>query len=882
MHKKTNSVPLALKPRLPDYSKIRYSSRLSQLTPELAFYGQINDKSHGYSGKALKFFKQISNDVSKSTIVKSSEAVLLPLWEIQERIDSFHMRSEAKNLPSSNPEKIFADFELWDKTVSEITKTISFYSCEFSDILFSMHSETRKLFKSLYEMNQSAIQESQQKHKFLKLKILDLNKKVKLLTIKLKENDEIRINLDKTISEELKEIFGDESLDTVLLKKKIHDLKNKERTPAVDLLKDILEQLSRENYIPEYKPQLLPQLDISEYQTNLQDKFKQVQMSTATKILKYFDNKTTVCHIQTQTIDAYIDPTLYIELKELYEKTNKQLIITTGQFEKYRDMYMENEIKVNDLQDEKAKLMTETMVKSNELNHFVEKEKILKNKLKKYRTENFGSDAIGNPYIKERASVHTIQSVQFKSVENDKDHKVLQNILEKELKITNTPSRSQLSTPRPCGSRRSNSRSSARSSNMDQGSEISSVCSEENHENSDESQNFSKNDDTKRASFEGEYDNSVYEDDLKEKDFENLQRKYRKPSNTSEASQKIGMKYRKPSNVSEISQSSMRKNTVVTEKMKKNAPLEGNTSRNSRSRQKKTPVDPRSPLLRQNTIEKSPGISKKPILKNQDLKKAPDETDKVTNQSYSKQVTYKKQSFPDQKPILTHQATVEKSLKPYKESIEENKEKLQSPKRPLIKHLDAVTTPLSNMTSEDNSTPSPKKDTLPEYFPYSNSEYSPHDLSKTSKKLNISGIFKNKPRKKPPTINTKHQDKSILENALESPSSDNDRPTITYNNLEDVYKAQLLKSNNHMIDIGVGTGKGFTIKKTADFSAQFGPLEPNVPKEIGVYITPYNPNNLYGLKGDTFFHSSRGVFGAQPSIPELSSSYVFMPPFHVA
>jgi hypothetical protein len=42
-----------------------------------------------------------------------------------------------------------------------------------------------------------------------------------------------------------------------------------------------------------------------------------------------------------------------------------------------------------------------------------------------------------------------------------------------------------------------------------------------------------------------------------------------------------------------------------------------------------------------------------------------------------------------------------------------------------------------------------------------------------------------------------------------------------------------------------------------------------------IYFLPYNPNNAYGLRGETYFNTKNQVFGAQPRIPDLASSLLF-------
>jgi hypothetical protein len=47
--------------------------------------------------------------------------------------------------------------------------------------------------------------------------------------------------------------------------------------------------------------------------------------------------------------------------------------------------------------------------------------------------------------------------------------------------------------------------------------------------------------------------------------------------------------------------------------------------------------------------------------------------------------------------------------------------------------------------------------------------------------------------------------------------------------------------------------------------------------ESTTYFLPYNPNNIYGLRGDVYYQGSS--FQPQARIPDLSSSLLFNPPY---
>lgn len=52
-------------------------------------------------------------------------------------------------------------------------------------------------------------------------------------------------------------------------------------------------------------------------------------------------------------------------------------------------------------------------------------------------------------------------------------------------------------------------------------------------------------------------------------------------------------------------------------------------------------------------------------------------------------------------------------------------------------------------------------------------------------------------------------------------------------------------------------------------------------KNNGVHVLPYNPNQYYGLRGDSYYHTKNSVFAAQPRIPDIKDSFTFQQPYHI-
>lgn len=77
----------------------------------------------------------------------------------------------------------------------------------------------------------------------------------------------------------------------------------------------------------------------------------------------------------------------------------------------------------------------------------------------------------------------------------------------------------------------------------------------------------------------------------------------------------------------------------------------------------------------------------------------------------------------------------------------------------------------------------------------------------------------------------------------------------------------------------------FSYIKTIEYSKgiQFNGIIPDIeeeePSRDGIYLLPYNPNQYYGLKGDTYYHTKNAVFLAQPRIPDMKGSFTFQSPY---
>lgn len=368
-------------------SHTRYSSRPGRTTPDIAFYGRFSECTQPEIAKADRFFRQNSITLSKSTIGKSTDAQThVALWEIYERLDCFSMRLDSKIHSLNLTDKIAEEMSNWDKTIIDVSKLISISSSDIADIILQINTQTKKLVKLQTDLYESLLKESQQKLSGLLEKHKFFSKEIKILAEKVKETDRLNLVRDEKIAEEMVEIFGKNALDIESIREKVSTLKKTKRIPAAEVLQDALERLVKGSWVPEHCGEELPPLNMSSYQNTLNDKFKQVQVGTAKKILKYFESRG-ANHVATQTYETYISPQELAEIKETLEKKNKILQSITTQKDKLCKSNMELEKKIEHLVDEKSKLHTENMMNKSEIQNSVEKENILKEKLRLLRKE---------------------------------------------------------------------------------------------------------------------------------------------------------------------------------------------------------------------------------------------------------------------------------------------------------------------------------------------------------------------------------------------------------------------------------------------------------------------------------------------------------------
>ena len=892
MHRKHNSVNLSLKPKLPDISKSRYSPGLSRATPELSMYGLASDITPLKQHKASNFFRNNTSSVSKSTVIKASDSSpSLPMWEIHERIDTFCIKSESRLTTSSSTAKILADYTFWETTVADIKRVVATYSQDLAEIMNLVQSQNRKLFQGMFSSGKSEYETFKAENIKMKDKILKLNKQVEILLEKVQESERLQGITQDQISKEIQELFGD-TLDVDAFREKISQLKNNQRVPAADILKEILEHTS-EQLIPEHKSQLVPALDIMEYQNALLDKFKSIQTSTAQRIMKYFDQKDKFFEKTTQTTVEYVELDLYEEIKQSSDKLASKLQKSVAELAKLRVVLAENEGKFNEIAEEKSKLATDVMLQATEIQQLMAKEASLKEKLRSLR--DLEVDYPKSPYLKEGSRGSSLKPVTPFEKKRESSRESMSkpmgayenhNILK-----ANTNSDTILQEKNP-EIKLFEYKDSEVSENMDsldiqESSEFERLLVQQN---SNVVGPYTKG---RRKSSRISQDSSYEENE--EEDMKNY---YDSSRNSSEVNtQKTNSR---PQTIASNSPSRLEgynQEAEIVKNSKKIGEYSLEIHPKAEGTEKKIVPQNSSKVSRANDIEKTGANNK---INSSNIIKKQSESEAKNNKVQNDAARYSKMQKETPSSTFSEHS-------PARDSLKSN---INQPERTNILTKDTSTS--QEVVVPIEKSPSISKNTIEKgKKPGKQSENAYKNatgLESPSIKVAVSLSPPRPIRKKPSNIQTKNFTSAIsgpIEKPLQeakgsarSPSLPNksakkplaSKPAIQRKKARNLEKIDQIESSEEFsegilsekVNVCTWIDQDLPDYDKSDFSAQFGPEVPMQSKEKGVYMMPFNPNNVYGLKGDRYFHTNKGIFSAQPLIPDLASSYVFAPPFHTS
>lgn len=134
---------------------------------------------------------------------------------------------------------------------------------------------------------------------------------------------------------------------------------------------------------------------------------------------------------------------------------------------------------------------------------------------------------------------------------------------------------------------------------------------------------------------------------------------------------------------------------------------------------------------------------------------------------------------------------------------------------------------------------------------------------------------KNRPESKNAETNSELSDKpnkkKIKFSAKETIES------IQNNNNDSIIEREVFRDGKYIKYIDRGTNASYDVKAVISIGVQFGSdynqnNQSNKEKDWNLHMMHFNPNNVYGLRGDVFYNSRANIFSAQPRISETEKS----------
>jgi hypothetical protein len=820
------------------------------MSPDLHLYSYFSESQ---SNRTSKFFTNNSNSVSKSTIIKPSDTPAIPKWEIKERLDSFEFRTLKPLSQKLSFELFQKDFALWEKTSSEITKILTHFSEDLGEVMASFSSFNKKVYMDLFEFCRSALVKAKKKVDKYKATILSLNNDLLQKTERLALIKQIQLADNEKIEKEIREIFGDFVVDTDEIREKIKKLKIKDAVPAAEYLKEALEKLRVNQKIPDLDPTSPKVFDMSDYESTLNTRMRTIQVSTAQRIINYFESKDNFASKTTQTQEEFVQLKTFVEVKEALDKANIQLNSLNQQLENSRLKIIENENNFNLLLAEKGRLVTENLLKNNEVQNYKDREKFLKEKILKLKTEEKMIVVGNNPYIKENKPPSPVVSNLpgfFTINQRLNYHESDKNSLEEEKSEKNSFESPVLQIPSKRNSVMDESKSSFYSS-------VHSRSSESPSEKEELGELEVKNEEPK-----SEEDSESDEQPLKSV----IKNEIKKIVSSKEVNEKIA-KY----------EQNLKKNEGTSEKIVKKIFTSDEVEVAMKNIQKPK-TDTKKIVAKPNLIEKN--TEKLKILEK--IEKVP-KVEKIET-SQIKRTEKKSKPLPSksEKPLKTENLSKKVTEKPVaakKVSFEAEKHTETKTTSAMLLNPDKVfSDELINhsLLKEDSFFKENPLDLQPNPLP--EPEPKQENLQTSRKSPSLSSTSKSKAKS------------SSLDRALKPKGPSSFLPSIPRSNLPEKSKEQEQTIQDLLNYIEKLEKALKTMEEKLEESSKTGfinsaekvelPKPEEKTREPLIYRMPCNPNNIYGLKGDRYF-TSKGVFSTQPIIPDLLTSQFFSNFYHI-
>lgn len=243
------------------------------------------------------------------------------IWEIVERIDTCKIRADSGNNSLKSFESIYSKISMWSKCSSEVTAMMKTLNSELSSSLATAHSEIFALFEEYTEI----YKESEIKYK---TKISELNACVKVLRKNVtdleKQNSELLRTYkleDLKIKKEIDDMFPNNEEEIKKLKEESISLRSKKYGQLTGALEKLYNEMNKEQSLPEATEIDFDGLNSEGLVSGLMDKYKVIIKTTVKNVKNTLAKKTSQSHMALQTEGQFVELKVHEDLTKQLEKT---------------------------------------------------------------------------------------------------------------------------------------------------------------------------------------------------------------------------------------------------------------------------------------------------------------------------------------------------------------------------------------------------------------------------------------------------------------------------------------------------------------------------------------------------------------------------------
>lgn len=281
-------------------------------------------------------------------------------WEVNERIESYKIRIGNNPFPPSSPENIEFKANMWKSCSAEICAVIKTANLELNSSLSYLFKKIFSLFDDFKLMQKAQIHQNDEKFEELAARIRKLQKdllksqQVNAELIQFKRLDE------EKIKKEVEDMFPSNDEEIKRLKEESINLRSKETRNVPEALEKLWTSMQVDDKIPEATEIDLEQFNSGQVYVNLQENYKFV-ISKTVKHVKNSAPKITWGAKDVQTEASWIDSKVHEDLQRNYEKLNLALQSCQMQLENFKEDSYSKSSAFEKFENEKQALKNENL-----------------------------------------------------------------------------------------------------------------------------------------------------------------------------------------------------------------------------------------------------------------------------------------------------------------------------------------------------------------------------------------------------------------------------------------------------------------------------------------------------------------------------------------